>query len=148
MGNYRPVEQTYPFLDLTDRSSEGRPVSINCHSVAGYTRNAEGLVSVYLSGRQDAVLLADKLDDFESRLHDCLEEGRRRTDAVFNRCDKEDQAEHESKLAQQASPGSLGETSRHQTPPPKEHHSPTEPPAKDVTEQPSPPHRQTQPKKK
>lgn len=71
MNTYRPIEETYPFLDVT--LSNGEPAVISTLAIVLYTRNSENGTEVKLSGvMSGAIHLKDQVQDFEKRLFEAM----------------------------------------------------------------------------
>lgn len=71
VSKYRPVEETYPFFDVTFINGDGIPAGISAFEVAAYRSSGSGTV-VNLRGAAGVINLQDPLKDFEKRLHDTL----------------------------------------------------------------------------
>lgn len=67
---YRPVEETYPFFDVT-LSSNGEVAGISAFDVSAYAHNGAG-TRIALRGTNGWLSLEDLFADFEKRLFDCL----------------------------------------------------------------------------
>lgn len=68
---YRPIKETFPFLDVT--LSNGELAAISVVDVNLYTRNiTESGTRVALHGRNVEVYIQDNVKDFESRLFAAL----------------------------------------------------------------------------
>lgn len=67
---YRPVEETYPYLDVT--FSNDQLGAISAFEVAAYAHNGNGGTKITLRGSSGTHQLQDAFADFEKRLFECI----------------------------------------------------------------------------
>lgn len=71
VSKYRPVEETYPFFDVTFINGDGIPAGISAFEVAAYRSSGSGTV-VNLRGAAGVINLQDSIGDFVRRLRETL----------------------------------------------------------------------------